>query len=43
MSDLQSFREAVEAFISARGWTATRFGRQMAGDPLFVFDHAGPG
>jgi len=38
MSDLQSFREAVEAFISARGWTATRFGRQMAGDPLFVFD-----
>ena len=38
MSDLQSFREAVEAFILARGWTATRFGRQMAGDPLFVFD-----
>jgi homoserine dehydrogenase len=38
MSDLQSFREAVEAFISSRGWTATRFGRQMAGDPLFVFD-----
>jgi homoserine dehydrogenase len=38
MSDVQSFREAVEAFISAHGWTATRFGRQMAGDPLFVFD-----
>jgi homoserine dehydrogenase len=38
MSDIQSFREAVEAFISSRGWTATRFGRQMAGDPLFVFD-----
>src|SRR5690349_5635526 len=38
MSDLQSFREAVEAFITSRGWTATRFGRQMAGDPLFVFD-----
>jgi len=38
MSDLQSFREAVEAFIASRGWTATRFGRQMAGDPLFVFD-----
>ena len=38
MSDIQSFREAIEAFISARGWTATRFGRQMAGDPLFVFD-----
>jgi homoserine dehydrogenase len=38
MSDIQSFREAVEAFIASRGWTATRFGRQMAGDPLFVFD-----
>jgi homoserine dehydrogenase len=38
MSDLQSFREAVEAFIASHGWTATRFGRQIAGDPLFVFD-----
>ncbi len=38
MSDIQSFREAVEAFIAQRGWTATRFGRQIAGDPLFVFD-----
>ena len=38
MSDIQSFREAVEAFIASHGWTATRFGRQMAGDPLFVFD-----
>ena len=38
MSDIQSFREAVEAFIASRGWTATRFGRQIAGDPLFVFD-----
>ena len=38
MSDIQSFRDAVESFIVARGWTPTRFGRQMAGDPLFVFD-----
>src|SRR5882757_653138 len=38
MSDLESFRQAVEAFITSRGWTATRFGRQIAGDPLFVFD-----
>jgi homoserine dehydrogenase len=38
MSDIQSFRDAIESFISARGWTPTRFGRQMAGDPLFVFD-----
>jgi homoserine dehydrogenase len=38
MSDIQSFRQSVEAFISARGWTPTRFGRTIAGDPLFVFD-----
>ena len=38
MSDIQSFREAVESFIGQHGWTPTRFGRQMAGDPLFVFD-----
>jgi homoserine dehydrogenase len=38
MSDIQSFRQSVEAFIAARGWTPTRFGRQIAGDPLFVFD-----
>jgi homoserine dehydrogenase len=38
MSDLASFRQSVESFIVARGWTATRFGRQIAGDPLFVFD-----
>jgi homoserine dehydrogenase len=38
MSDIQSFRQAVEAFIAVRGWTPTRFGRAIAGDPLFVFD-----
>jgi homoserine dehydrogenase len=38
MSDIQSFRDAIETFIAARGWTPTRFGRQIAGDPLFVFD-----
>lgn len=38
MSDMQSFRQSVEAFITARGWTPTRFGRTIAGDPLFVFD-----
>lgn len=38
MSDIQSFRQAVESFISVRGWTPTRFGRIVAGDPLFVFD-----
>jgi len=38
MSDIQSFRQSVETFIAARGWTPTRFGRTIAGDPLFVFD-----
>ncbi len=38
MNDIASFRQAVEAFIASRGWTPTRFGRQIAGDPLFVFD-----
>lgn len=38
MSDIQSFRQSVEAFIAARDWTPTRFGRTIAGDPLFVFD-----
>src|SRR5690606_17470554 len=38
MNDIASFRQAVETFISARGWTPTRFGRTVAGDPLFVFD-----
>jgi homoserine dehydrogenase len=38
MSDIQSFRQTVETFIAARGWTPTRFGRTIAGDPLFVFD-----
>src|SRR5687767_2596685 len=38
MSDILTFRQSVEAFIAARGWTPTRFGRTIAGDPLFVFD-----
>src|ERR1700741_1474184 len=38
MNDVAEFRQAVETFIAQRGWTATRFGRQIAGDPLFVFD-----
>jgi homoserine dehydrogenase len=38
MSDIDDFRQAVETFIAQRGWTATRFGRAIAGDPLFVFD-----
>lgn len=37
MSEIDTFRARVEAFISERGWTATRFGRMAARDPLFVF------
>lgn len=38
MNDIASFRQAVEAFLAARGWSPTRFGREIAGDPLFVFE-----
>jgi homoserine dehydrogenase len=38
MNDIASFRQSVESFIASRGWTPTRFGRTVAGDPLFVFD-----
>lgn len=37
MSEIEAFRARVEAFISDRGWTPTRFGREAARDPLFVF------
>lgn len=38
MSDIEYFKQTVEAFLQARGWSPTRFGREIAGDPLFVFD-----
>ncbi len=38
MSDIESFKQSVETFIASRGWSPTRFGREIAGDPLFVFD-----
>lgn len=37
MSDIEKFRNEVEAFISSSGMTPTRFGKEFAGDPLFVF------
>ncbi|MEP2183367.1 hypothetical protein [Roseibium sp.] len=37
MSELETFRSSVEVFIKAHDWTPTRFGREAAGDPLFVF------
>lgn len=38
MNEHASFLQSVEDFILKRGWSATRFGRDVAGDPQFVFD-----
>jgi len=38
MSDIPSFRPAVQALLAAPGRTPPRLGRAIAGDPLFVFD-----
>ncbi len=37
MTELERFRETVEQLISANGLTATNFGKEFAGDPVFVF------
>lgn len=37
MNEIDVFKAEVEAFINAREMTPTQFGRQFAGDPLFVF------
>ncbi len=38
MNELNSFLQAVEAFLLKHDWSPTRFGRELAGDPQFVFD-----
>ncbi len=38
MSELEEFLRVVEAFLHRHDWTPTRFGRQLAADPQFVFD-----
>ena len=37
MTELERFRETVERFITDNSLTATQFGREYVGDPLFVF------
>lgn len=37
MTEIEKFRAAVEAFLAQHGMTPTRFGKEFAGDPLFVF------
>jgi predicted transcriptional regulator len=38
MSEIETFKATVEAFIAANEMTPTVFGKKFAGDPLFVFD-----
>lgn len=37
MSDVATFKDSVERFISDHEMTPTFFGKTFAGDPLFVF------
>lgn len=37
MSEITTFIQSVEQFIVEHGWSATRFGKEMANDPRFVF------
>ncbi len=38
MNEQSDFLRLVEAFLQKHDWTPTRFGRELAGDPQFVFD-----
>lgn len=37
MTEIDAFKTKVEKFITDREMTPTQFGKQFAGDPLFVF------
>ena len=37
MSEIEKFRNEVERYLSETGVTPTKFGKDFAGDPLFVF------
>ena len=37
MTDIEKFRAAVEGYIAAHSISPTKFGKDFAGDPLFVF------
>ncbi|MCS0459504.1 hypothetical protein [Rhizobium favelukesii] len=37
MTEIDAFKDQVEKFITEREITPTQFGKQFAGDPLFVF------
>lgn len=37
MSEIEKFRNEVERYLTETGVTPTQFGKEFAGDPLFVF------
>lgn len=37
MNEIEAFKTTVEAYIADKQITPTRFGKEFAGDPLFVF------
>lgn len=37
MTEIEHFRATVERFLADSGLTPTRFGKEYAGDPRFVF------
>ncbi|ASQ03629.1 hypothetical protein CDO23_06490 [Sinorhizobium meliloti] len=37
VSEIDAFKASVETFMAERNMTPTNFGKQFAGDPLFVF------
>lgn len=37
MTEIDAFKAKVESFIAEQAMTPTQFGKQFAGDPLFVF------
>jgi len=37
MTEIEQFRAEVEQFLTDKGISPTRFGKEFAGDPLFVF------
>jgi len=37
MTEIEHFRTEVERFLADKGISPTRFGKEFAGDPLFVF------
>ena len=37
VTDVETFKKKIEDFLTVNDMTPTQFGKQFAGDPLFVF------